>query len=253
MSRPAPRDLRVLRKTTLTPNMLRITFGGAVPPETFPADQASAYVKLMFPQEGSDRPMLRTYTVRAQREELGEIDIDFVLHEDGGPASRWAIAAQPGDIITVGGPGPKKLVDPHADWFLIVGDMTALPAISVNIETLPRDARGYAVIEVIEEGDIQHLDKPENLTIHWVMNPKPGQNSDALHNVVSHLDWPDGKASVWAACEFSSMRKLRDHFRHERGLGKDELYISSYWKLGSNEEKHKQAKREDSEASDRAA
>ena len=38
----------------------------------------------------------------------------------------------------VSGPGPKKLVDMNADWFLIAGDMSALPAISVNLEKLPR-------------------------------------------------------------------------------------------------------------------
>lgn len=242
MNRPAPRTLAVVRKTTLTPNMLRITLGGDGM-ASFPPDQASAYVKLMFPHPGDERPITRTYTVRAQRDH--EIDIDFVIHADGGPAVDWAIDAQSGDSIMVGGPGPKKMLDPEADWFLIVGDMTALPAIGVNIESLPAHARGHAVIEVVGEADIQALVAPKGLSVHWVINPHPGHDSNTLFNAVKTLDWPAGRPSVWAACEFSGMRKLRGYFRNERGLDKTCLYISSYWKLGSSEERHKIVKRED--------
>ncbi|OKH90216.1 siderophore-interacting protein [Thalassospira sp. TSL5-1] len=249
MPKPAPRQFEVIRKTNVTPNMLRITLGGDGM-RTFPEDQASAYVKLMFENPGQEKAIRRTYTVRAQRET--EIDIDFVLHEDGGPAASWAADCKPGDKISIGGPGPKKLVDHNADWILIVGDMTALPAISVNLEQLPADARGYAVIEVLSEADIQSLTKPEHITIHWVVNPHPGTKSNALSDVVTALEWPDGKPSVWAACEFTAMQKLRHHFRNERAIDKREMYISSYWKLGANEEKHKSVKREDAEKDEAA-
>lgn len=241
MSRSTPRELTLLRKQQLTPNMLRLTLGGSGM-EFFPADQASAYVKLMFPRDGEARPVVRTYTVRAQRN--GEIDIDFVIHQDSGPASSWALEAQPGDRILVGGPGPKKMVDHSADWFLIVGDMTALPAISVNLELLPPDARGHAVIEVIDAADIQPLDAPANVKIHWQINPHPGTDDDALFNRVQQLPWLSGRPYVWCACEFSSMRKLRSHFRARTDLGSDNLYISSYWKLGAREEQHKALKRD---------
>ncbi|WP_339779107.1 siderophore-interacting protein [uncultured Thalassospira sp.] len=248
-ARPAPRQFEVIRKSSITPNMLRLTLGGDGM-NTFPDDQPSAYVKLMFDHPGQEKPMRRTYTIRAQRET--EIDIDFVLHEDGGPASSWAIDCQPGDKITIGGPGPKKLVDDAADWVLIVGDMTALPAMSVNLEQLPQTARGYAIIEVLSEADIQPLRKPQHITVHWVINPHPGKNSNALLNVVTALDWPEGKPSIWAACEFTGMQKLRHHFRNERAIDKREMYISSYWKLGANEETHKSVKRDDAEREEAA-
>lgn len=258
MNRPAPRDLTVIRKTYVTPNMLRVTLGGDGI-ASFPDDQESAYVKLIFPIDGDekDRVLRRTYTVRHDRitDQGREIDIDFVMHGDGsddndhgGPASNWAVNCKPGDQITIGGPGPKKLVDPTADWFLIVGDMTALPAISVNLETLAPDARGYAVIEIASEADMQDLQKPDNVTIEWVINPHPGENANALPDVVKKLPWADGRPSVWAACEFTAMKMLRDHFRNDRGLGKDDLYISSYWKLGLNEDNHKVIKAEDAQA-----
>ena len=245
MSRPAPRRFTVLDKTLITPHMLRVTLGGEGM-ATFPDDQAGTYIKLMFTRDDGT-PFMRTYTVRAQR--IDAIDVDVVLHEDGGPAAQWAERAAPGDIIEIGGPGPRKRVDASADWFLLAGDMTALPAISDNLEHLPAHARGHAVIEVLSEADIQPLAAPEGIELHWVINEHPGDGSDVLPDTVRAIDWEDGRPAVWAACEFSAMRKLRHYFKAEREVAKGDLYVSSYWKLGLNEERHKSAKREDAEQS----
>lgn len=245
MSRPAPRTLQVIASQFVTPHMLRVTLGGAAISE-FPTDQESAYIKLIFPLPDDPRGLMRTYTIRQQRSDA--FDVDFVLHDDAGPASNWARDAKPGDSILIGGPGPKKLVDNSADWFLIAGDMTALPAISVNLEQLPADARGHAVIEVVDERDIQPLRHPAGIELHWLVNPHPGQNSELLVEHVRQLSWMAGRPSIWAACEFSSMRALRKHLREQREVARSDLYISSYWKFGNSEDQHKVAKREDAEA-----
>lgn len=242
MARPDPRKLEVIRTAQISSNMQRVTLGGDGL-ATFPPDQESAYIKLLFPPETGDRPMLRTYTVRFQRED--EIDVDFVIHDDGGPAASWALSTRPGDTILIRGPGPKKLLNPEADWFLIVGDMTALPAIGANIEQLPATAIGHAVIEIINEADIQKLSAPANFNVQWLINPHPGENSQLLVDHVKQLPWGKGESSVWAACEFNTMRKLRDYFRNDRQLDKTNLYISSYWKHGSNEDAHRAVKQAD--------
>ncbi|MES1929079.1 Siderophore-interacting protein [Salinisphaera dokdonensis CL-ES53] len=244
MPRTPPRTLIVLANRALTPHMRRVTLGGDAMAD-FPADQASAYVKLMLPQPGLDKPVLRTYTVREQRADA--IDIDFVVHDHGGPASRWAASARAGDTIDVGGPGPTKRLDSGADWFLLIGDMTALPAISANLEILPASAVGHAIIEVVDRDDIQSLVAPAGIQIDWLINPRPGEDSDALVDAVHALHWREGQPSIWIACEFSAMRRLREHLKTERGVDRRDLYISSYWKQGSNEETHKQEKRADAD------
>jgi len=245
MARPEPRKLEVISKTQVTPNMLRITLGGPGL-AGFPKEQTSAYIKLRLPDNETGRDIVRTYTVRTHRAD--EIDVDFALHEICGPATFWAQNAQVGDSVMIGGPGPRKLVHADADWYLLVGDMTALPAISGNIELLPETAKGTAIVEVMDEADIQELAKPPHFTIDWVVNPHPGQASHLLVDRVKSVAWASGNPSVWAACEFSGMRQLRDYFRNERGLDSSNLHISSYWKAGSNEESHKAAKREDANA-----
>ncbi|WP_339650304.1 siderophore-interacting protein [Halopseudomonas pelagia] len=242
MARALPRTLHVISKQTVTPNMLRVTLGGDGMLD-FPEDQAGGYIKLMFTTEAESKPLMRTYTIRKQRED--QMDVDFVLHSDRGPASNWATHCKVGDSIVVGGPGLKKPLDHSADYFLLVGDMTALPAISVNIEALPADAQGAAILEVIDQADIQPLNAPAGMELIWIINHQPGQRPEALASRVRQLHWPDGRVNVWAACEFTGMRALRQYFRDERQVDRGDLYISSYWKQGSNEDQHKQLKRED--------
>ena len=241
MAKREPRQFKVIDVKRITPNLQRITLGGKGMSD-FPDNSEGGYVKLNFSQ-ADERIITRTYSIRSQRK--GEIDIDFVLHNDGGPASRWAVECEKGDLIKIGGPGPKTLVDLEADWIFIVGDMTALPAISVNIENLLSHTVGNIVIEVIDEADIQSLVTPEGVKIKWIVNPKPGQNPELLIDCVRGIPTLNGQPSIWAACEFNSMRILRDYFRTERQINKDNLYISSYWKHGSNEENHRDAKRAD--------
>lgn len=245
MGKPATRELEVIGATQVTPHMRRITLGGEGLAD-FPEDQESAYLKLIFPGDEGGKPLMRTYTIRHQR--ASEIDIDFALHDDMGPASRWAVAAVPGDHILVGGPGAKKMIQPEADWFLLAGDMTALPAISVNLAALPDDARGHVVIEIPHESDRQALVHPENMRLHWVINPHPDPTGKPLLDKVQGLPWLEGQPAVWAACEFGSMRALRRWLKHTHELPKSHLYVSSYWKIGQTEDGHKRAKRQDSMA-----
>ena len=245
MARREPRELKVIGTKRITANMHRVTLGG-VGMRDFPDDQEGGYVKLNFPQHNHERTVKRTYTIRFQRQ--NEIDIDFALHGVGGPASRWAAECVEGVTILVTGPGPKTLVDHQANWFLFVGDMTALPAISVNIEQLPAEAIGYVVIEVIDEGDIQPLPTPAGIKVKWIINPNPGEKPELLNNCVRSLIWLGGQSAVWVACEFNSMRNLRDYLLTERGLSRDNLYISSYWKHGSDDSSHRDAKRLDAAA-----
>lgn len=242
MSKPAPRTLTVIGSKYVTPNMFRVTLGGPGL-EDFPKDQESAYVKLNLPLPGVEQSLRRTYTISAQRDD--EIDLDFVLHAGSSPATSWALAAKPGDQVLVGGPGPKKLINKEVDWFFLVGDMTALPAIAVNLASLEENAHGYAVIQIKEESDIQTLQCPTGIALHWVIKSVPDSSDSSLLAKVKELPWLPGDVAVWAACEFHSMRMLRKYFKLERQIPRDNLYVSSYWKIGSTEDQHKIAKQND--------
>lgn len=246
MPKTAQYELVVASTKQLTANMKRITLRGS-DLERFPHNQEGAYIKLYLPQENEASTAIRTYTVSSFRPKANELDIDFVLHEHGGPASIWAQSAELGEKMTIGGPGPKKLIDLAADWFFIVGDMTALPAIMANLNVLPKTAKGYVVLEVVEVADIQNIRVPSAVELHWVVSASDSLAKNSLVNKVESLAWLEGIPYVWTACEFSSMRALRKYFKVERHVEKDRIYISSYWKKGVDEGAHKIAKRDDSQ------
>lgn len=253
MAKKSARTLVVDSTTRLTPNMQRIVFTGENLHD-FPADQESGYFKLLVPSsEDTAQTVMRTYTIRAFDVTSKHLTVDFALHgEHGGPASRWAQQASVGDCIEMRGPGPKKLVNTEADWFVFAGDMTALPAIACNLEKLAEDAQGYAVIEITSEQDKQDLQHPQGIAIQWVINPTPNVHSPAFIEAVQAITWQTGQCGVWVACEFHSMRALRDYFRNTRKVESRFIYISSYWKIDDSEDQHKKAKHADQAAFDKS-
>jgi NADPH-dependent ferric siderophore reductase len=243
--RPAPRPLTVLGKRQLTPNMLRVTLGGPGL-AGFPAGQAGGYLKLRLPRGDDAPPCVRTYTISAQADD--RLEVDFALHADvdghAGPATEWAVGTVAGEVLEVGGPGMAKPLPPGHDFYLIAGDMTSLPAISVNLTALPADARGLAAIEISDVADRQDLPCPPGMEIVWLVK-QPGSDPDLLARTLRARPWPDGSVYAWAACEFAAMRALRAWLRDDRGLGRDRLYISSYWQAGSTEDRHREVKQAD--------
>ncbi len=245
---PADYPLEVRSNDRLTPNMRRIVLHG---PELagFPGDQEGGYVKLVFaPAEDGGKPTLRSYTIRAFDPVALALTLDFVDHGDEGPASAWANHAQPGDPITVRGPGDPKRAPPGADWYLLAGDMSALPALAVNLERLPANARGYALIEVLSEEDRQTIEHPEGIELTWLVNPDTARPNALLDERVRTLPWLPGTPYPWFAGEFSTMRSMRRYFRDESGIDKHAMYCSCYWKMGDTDEGMKRAKKLDPEA-----
>lgn len=254
MKKPNPIQLTVESTTAITPNMQRIVMHGEGL-SRFPANCEGGYIKLMFTPDGStdlsslsegERPVMRTYTIRELDFSTHTITVDFVRHKVDdcgcGHAARWAMNAKVGDTMTIAGPGTIQEINKEADWFFMVADMTALPALSVKIASLPEHAKGHAVIEVLSQDDIQPIQAPEGMQIDWLV-----KGEITLAEQVKEKVWLDGNAAIWCACEFDSMRSLRQYFRNERNVERDNIYISSYWKNGVTEEGHKVIKREDAE------
>ncbi|GIC75741.1 siderophore-interacting protein [Moritella sp. F3] len=261
--KPNGRIVTVIDSQQITPNMQRISFQ-ADDLSDFPTDAEGGYIKLLFTEQGETdistlpadtRPKMRTYTIRHLRHSLDQFDVDFVRHghgvneqtisEHGGFAAAWSQSARIGDSISIAGPGEIKPINLHVNWYFLVADMTALPALAAQLNKLPATAEGYAVIEINHTDDKQTLIKPDGIEVVWVL---ANSTETELASQVQALAWLSGDVSVWCACEFSTMRALRQYFRNEKAVDKDNLYISSYWKAGCTEDGHKIAKRNDNEA-----
>ncbi len=241
--------LRVMEVRDLSPHMRRITFAGRNL-DGFATNDA-LHVKLLLPPEGArrdrwlavnrtgkarvrakdEKPVYRTYTIRAIDDRAGRVVIDFVLHGDGGPGSRWARQAQTGDVIGMIGPRGRGLSP--ADWYLIAGDETALPVIGRMLEMMPDDAKGVVIIEVEDENDRQALHPPPDMELRWLYRKTAPM---LLGDVVKSVIWPadERTAFVWAGAEFDVAQDIRAHMRLHRNLPKERQLIVPYWRLASS-------------------
>jgi NADPH-dependent ferric siderophore reductase len=266
--------LRVLRTEWLTPHMIRVVLGGERFAEFTDNGFTDKYVKLLFPKPGVEYPepidldtirkefpreqwpTTRTYTVRYHDAEAGELAIDFVTHGDEGIAAPWAMAAQPGDEVIVRGPGGAYAPSPAADWHLLVGDESAIPAIGAALEALPPGARARVFVQVGDEAEMQKLASPADVDITWLLrsdHESPEAAGDALAAAVRSLEFPPGSVHAFVHGEAGFVAPIRRHLSAERRVPKDLLSVSGYWRRGKNEDGWQAEKAETRAAEEQSA
>ena len=230
------RMTQVLQTQDISPHMRRIILTGEQL-QDFPVQHESAHVKVIIPRPGQLKPRLgmyfgakkwmRSYTVRAFNPESLTLTLDFAVNDHEGLASNWAAQAKPGDYLGIAGPGAIKHTDMFADWHLIVGDLTALPAIAATIERLPVDAKGYVFIQVPSEEDIQGFPTPQNLHLKWVV--QPAYSETLLLEHVKSIKPLEGTPAIFIANEGKIMKLIKQHVKNSSYYSKTLTYASAYW------------------------
>jgi NADPH-dependent ferric siderophore reductase len=257
-ARPRARLLQVLRIVERTPQMRRITLGGA-DLAGFPAGSEGAHIKLLFPPlageapvlpmlgergpvwpEGAVRPVVRTYSVARIDAQAQELDVDIVLHGDEGPASRWASTARVGDSLGLAGPGGPELFRAEADRHLLIGDPSSYALLCAVIAKLPGHARIDALLEVPDADEVQPLPQHPGLTARWISREgAPAGPSLRLLEAVRGLPWPTSdRVSATLAGESAQVVAIRDFLLRERAVAKSMMYAVPYWKDRWDEERY---------------
>ncbi|GMA24207.1 siderophore-interacting protein [Luteimicrobium album] len=256
-------ELEVLSTRRLSPHLVRLVLGGEGFARFTPNAFTDRYVKIFFSPSGeelhppfdvaelratlpADRvPVTRTYTVREVNEAEGWLAVDFVVHGDEGLAGPWAASAVPGDHVVLTGPGGGYAPDPTADWHLLVGDESALPAIAAALEALPDDAEGDAFVEVAGPEDEVPLTVPAGVALRWVhRGPDVSGTPRLLADAVAAAPWRDGRVHAFVHGERESVKALRDVMLYQRGVAREHLSISGYWARGRAEDRFQAEKRE---------
>ncbi len=210
MSVPSYRlfDVVLTRRERLTPSLSRLTFSSEEVREmaTHAADQR---IKIFFPdadgrpaalpktpdwlavwkgQDAATRSPMRTYTIRALRADAGEVDVDFVLHGEAGPASAWATRAATGETVQI--VAPVRGFEGEAggyEWrppeglrrLLLMADETGLPAAAGILEDLaawPSPPPTEAILEVPLAADRIPLPSWPGLVIRWLARDSRGDH-----------------------------------------------------------------------------
>lgn len=279
-------NVALARRVQISPSLLRCVFTG---PEVAQMKHESPdqRIKLLFDEQGgkaaamavsdswyqdylalpkAQRPAMRTYTLRALRPAELEVDVEFVLHGDGGPASRWAAHATPGETLQLVAPNAASPEDSGGyEWLdsdsvrqaLLIADETALPAAMGILELLAQKSappRVQAFFSVPLSADVRELALPF-AEIHWL----PRDKSDNLLSVVaSRVAIPDyattrGQAAdeqsqsdallwekateakgfqAWVAAESRVVKLLRRELLETQHLNRDCASFMAYWSQG---------------------
>ncbi|WP_125776993.1 siderophore-interacting protein [Antribacter gilvus] len=284
----------VVSTKQVTPGMVRVTLGG----EGIAALTLQGYdqwFRLFLGRPGQDmlrlptrtsnlgwyaqylatpkpnRPWVRSYTIRAARPDLDEIDVDFVVHtaEDGavGPGCGFATGCSVGDQVGILDQGVGYNPRHEHDWTLLVADESGLPAVAGICESLPESTRGLAIIEVATDADRQEFRTPAGVEVRWVLrdsvhddgraaipSASTGVRAEAgttlvaevAEDAVGHHAVPgaaalealraaellDGTVYAYAIGESSLATGARRHLVNERGVPKAHVDFVGYWRQG---------------------
>lgn len=245
------RQLEVRSVQRVTPHLVRITLGGE-DLEGFVSPGFDDHLKLILPDAATGRlptpaigpdgtpawpegrrPEMRDYTPRRFDAAARTLEIDFALHE-AGPATRWAEQAQPGQRVGIGGPRGSFIVPTDFDWHLLVGDDTALPAISRRLAELPAGARVLVLVEVDGPADHIPLESRANVELVWVHRADAAAPAEPpLLTALRRAQLPTGAFHAWVGCETAAAKAVRAHLVNECRANPKWIRASGYWRKGT--------------------
>lgn len=184
------------------------------------------------------RAILRTYTPAAVRNESAEVDVDFYLHEPSGPAPRWASICEVGDQVVITGPDLRAWANDYGVHYrppasisqvLLIGDETALPAMSniIRTESGKPGVSASAIVELADAGSADLIDLPEPTIILRGEDPQRTLESEVGRWFLRN-EWHPG-VFVWLAGEIRDVSDLRLLMETQYGVPDTHMSYLGYW------------------------
>jgi len=235
------RELTVLSVERISAGFQRIVLGGDAL-EGFSSKGFDDHTKVFFPAPGATfvppvvtdegiewgdgvRPMARDYTPLYD-EARHELVLDFFVH-DGGVASNWAVQAQEGDKLTIGGPRGSLVVPEDYAWQLYVCDESGMPALRRRLEAiaqLPVRPEIHAVVTVGDEAYKDYLSHLRDFNIIWIV----GHSEQAVAERLATLNVPAGDYFIWLTGEGKVVKNLSRQFETD-AIDPQLVRASAYW------------------------
>ena len=231
-------QLTVTRTEAVTPVIRRVWFRSDDLSAFAQSDWTDRYVKLQFPDA------VRTYTALFPDVAAGTLAIDFVTHGDEGVAGPWA---RPPDRVTRSRCAAREA--PTVPTRRPTG--TCLPATSRRCPRSllrsrscpPRRWPGSSCWSRTPATSRRcRCPQGAELTVLHRATMAEGQS---LASAVRALEWLPGRVHAFVHGEAAEvMHDIRPYLLKERGLDRDQVSISGYWRRGRSEEGFRQWKAE---------
>jgi NADPH-dependent ferric siderophore reductase len=214
--RAAQYAAQVVSREALSPHLVRVTLEVPGFVSTGIPDE---WVGLVVPGQFQSR----YYTVRAY--DGGRLTLDIVVHEHG-LVTEWAARPQiVGESVTINEAKGSFELPADAGWLMLVGDLTALPAMARIAEETDLPTRIWAEVPDVEELR-DYL--PGSADVTWVVG-----SGTQLATTVETLEWPEGEGYFWMAGESAQMRAIRKHLMRERRLPAHAYDVMGYWRISA--------------------
>lgn len=222
-TRASTYDAQVLRREPLSDHLVRLVLGGPGLAGWASTGVPDEWVGLVVPGQFQSR----YYTVRSwdPAPEGAELTLDIVRH-DVGLVTEWTGTDCIGQTCTVTEPKGSFALPPDAAWLMLVGDLTALPAMARILEETDLPARVWAEAPDVLDGYLGDAQE-----VSWLR--QPGDGVSALGTVVPDLTWPEGDGYFWMAGESAQMRAIRKHLMREKRLPSSAYDVMGYWRGGA--------------------
>ena len=214
----------VLRREQLSPHLVRLTLGGSGLAGFTSTGIPDEWVGLVVPAQFQSR----YYTVRSF--DGAELVLDVVVH-DVGLVTEWASGECVGDQVTITEPKGSFAMPDGAAWLLLVGDLTALPAMARIAETHADTVPTRIWAEVPDVAELSGY-LPAGVDVTWLspVLEEGGRETSRLAAVVEAIDWPEGDGYFWMAGESAQMRAIRKFLMRERKLPSSAYDVMGYWR-----------------------
>ena len=111
---------------------------------------------------------------------------------------------------------------------------------------MPAGVPVHVLIAVEGPAEEVALESPGDLHLRWLHHGPAGAAADAdlLVDALRDLDFPAGRLHGFVHGEASAVRAVRRHLLAERGVPREALSASGYWKLGRTDEGWREEKPE---------
>jgi NADPH-dependent ferric siderophore reductase len=212
-------DAQVLRREQVSAHLVRLALGGPGLAAFESTGIPDEWVGLVVPGQFQSR----YYTVRSWAE--GVLELDVVVHDEG-LVTEWAARDVVGETVVLTEPKGSFALPPDAGWLILVGDLTAMPAMARIARSTDLPTRIWAEVPDRIPGYL-----PDHADVTWL--PQPGDGESVLAAVVESIDWPAGEGYFWMAGESAQMRAIRKHLMRERRLPATAYDVMGYWRANA--------------------
>lgn len=177
------------------------------------------------------RPALRWYTARAHRPDTGEIDIDIVNVDHGGPGSEWIARVAPGDKVGVRIETSLYACAPPGGRHVLLADETGVPGMLAVLDHAKEVGVVAHLTTFVEVPDTSFVSGELESSGALVVYRNENQPGSALLEALRSAELDDVDFA-WVCAESGATARAKSYLVKEVGVPRRRVTSSGFWIQG---------------------